>query len=535
MGISCRQFRLKSVNSQSVMGTALVSILWADDEIDILKPHILFLESKGYEVVSVNNGLSAVEACSEREFDIVFLDENMPGITGLEALSRIKKIKPHVPVVMITKSEEEHIMEEAIGSNISDYLIKPVNPNQILLSIKKNLEKRKLVSDKTNANYQQEFRSLGMILSSRLNLEEWIDVFRQLTYWDIELDKIDDAGMREILQMQRKEANLLFSRYVEDNYEDWLKGGDDAPQMIHTLFKNRIAPMLDERDVFVLMVDNLRFDQWKVLSGIFSTHYTLREENLCSSILPTATQYARNAFFAGLMPLEIARKYPQYWVNEENEGGKNNYEKELLEAQLKRLGKDIRWSYHKITTLERGRKLVEGFNELLHNRLNVIVYNFVDMLSHARTEMEVIRELAETESAYRSLTLSWFEHSPLHDIIRKCAEAGKRLVITSDHGTIRVSNPVKIVGERSTNTNLRYKVGRSLSYNPKEVFAISNPESIFLPKSAINSEYVFTTGDDYFVYPNNYNHFVKFYKDTFQHGGISLEELFIPFVILDPK
>ena len=512
-----------------------VNILWADDEIELLKPHILFLESKGYNVVAVNNGASAVDENREKDFDIIFLDENMPGITGLEALSRIKKDKPHVPVVMITKSEEEHIMEEAIGSNIADYLIKPVNPNQILLSIKKNLDKSKLVSNKTNSDYQQEFRELGMQLNSRLDVDEWSEVYSKLVYWDLELDKIEDSGMREVLDMQRKEANNQFCRFIEDNYLEWLNGVEESPQMVHTLIKDRINPLLDNEDVFVVVIDNLRFDQWKILSPVLSKYYAVREEEIVYSILPTATHYARNAFFAGLMPSDIAKKFPQYWRNEEDEGGKNMFEKELLKTNLKRLGRDIKFSYNKITNLDAGKKLNDNFSQLLNNKLNVIVYNFVDMLSHARTEMEVIRELADNESAYRSLTLSWFDHSPLHEILKKIAAAGKKLVITTDHGTIRVSNPVKIIGDKNTNTNLRYKTGRNLSYNAKEVFQVANPEDAKLPKSGLSSEYVFTVNDDYFVYPNNYNYYVNYYNHTFQHGGISLEELLIPFVVLEPK
>ena len=512
-----------------------IKILWADDEIDLLKPHILFLESKGYEVVAVNNGSTAVDRSSEQDFDIVFLDENMPGITGLEALTRIKQEKPHVPVVMITKSEEEYIMEEAIGSNIADYLIKPVNPNQILLSIKKIIEKSKLVSQKTNSNYQQEFRELGMQLNSRLDLDEWFEVYDKLVYWELKLNDIEDQGMKEILEMQKKEANAQFSKFIENEYLNWVNGVEEAPEMVHTLFKNKINPKLDEEDVFVLVIDNLRYDQWKMLRPIFAKYYKVNEEEMIYSILPTATQYARNAFFAGMMPSDIAKKHPQFWKGEEDEGGKNMFEKELLEVQLKNLKRDVKFSYNKITNLSAGKKLADNFNQLLSNQLNVIVYNFVDMLSHARTEMEVIKELAGDESAYRSLTVSWFEHSPLHDIVKKIASSGKRLIITTDHGTVRVNNPVKIVGEKSTNTNLRYKTGRSLSYKDKDVFQVKDPQEGFLPKTSINSEYVFARDQDFFVYPNNYNHFVHYYNDTFQHGGISLEELIIPYVDLSPK
>lgn len=510
-------------------------ILWADDEIELLKPHILFLESKGYSVDPVTNGMDAIDKVQEKSYDIIFLDENMPGISGLEALAKIKEINPLVPVVMITKSEEEYIMEEAIGSKIADYLIKPVNPNQILLSIKKNLDHSKLVSQKTNSNYQQEFRQLGMLLNGRLDAQEWSDLYAKLVFWELELDKIEDSGMREILEMQKKEANHLFADFIEDNYLDWMNGTEDSPQMIHSLIKDKIAPKIGKEQLAVLVIDNLRFDQWKMVEPIFTKYFVKEEEEIIYSILPTATHYARNAFFAGLMPSEIEKKFPNLWKNEEDEGGKNMHEKDFLEANLKRLGKNVKWSYHKITNVEAGKKLGDNFNTIKDNDVNFIVYNFVDMLSHARTEMEVIRELAENEAAYRSITVSWLEHSPLLEIIKKIADAGMRLVITTDHGTIRVKNPVKIVGERNTNTNLRYKAGRGLNYNAKEVFVVRNPQEAFLPKIKMSAEFVFARKQDFFVYPNNYNHFVNYYSDTFQHGGISLEELLIPYIVMKAR
>ena len=511
-----------------------VKILWADDEIDLLKPHIMFLNNKGYHVDTVNNGSDAIEKCEALSYDIIFLDENMPGISGLETLTEIKQIRPHVPVVMITKSEEEAIMEEAIGGNISDYLIKPVNPNQILLSLKKNLDQSKLVAEKTNADYQQEFRQIGMQLTDNLNADEWIAIFQKLVYWDIQLQNSGDEGMLDVLDMQQKEANQQFGKFIEDNYTNWLNCVEESPQLLHTLFKNKVAPLLDE-PLFLIVIDNLRYDQWRILRPAINNYFSIEEEDVVFSILPTATQYARNAFFAGLLPSEIAKKYPNYWKGEEDEGGKNNFEKELLQEQLKRLGKDIKLGYNKITNLEAGKKLNDQFNQLLNNDLNVIVYNFVDMLSHARTDMKVIRELADDEAAYRSLTESWFEHSPLQQIIKKIAEKGINTIITTDHGTVKVNEAVKIVGPKSTNTNLRYKTEKNLNYDEKKVFQVKNPEDAFLPKSNLSSEFVFCKNNSFFVYPNNFNHFLNHYKDTFQHGGISLEEMLIPFVRLTPK
>jgi CheY-like chemotaxis protein len=512
-------------------------ILWADDEIDLLKPHIIFLESKGYQVTPVSSGVEAIEEIEESDFDAVFLDENMPGISGLEALARIKSLRPSVPVIMITKSEEEAIMEDAIGSKISDYLIKPVNPNQILLSLKKNLDSKRLVSEKTTSGYQQEFRQIGMRLNDRLDWEEWSDLYRQIVYWDLELDESGDPSMQEILTMQKSEANSQFSRFVADEYIDWLKGdATDRPQMSHTVFKDWVAPELKAgKPTFLVVIDNLRLDQWKVIQKAIEDDFRVDQERLFFSILPSATQYARNSLFAGLLPSEIEKRHPDLWVGEDEEGSKNMHEEALLQHQLKRLGMPLKVSYAKITNLNYGKKVSEGIKSLEGNDLNVIVYNFVDMLSHARTDMEVIRELADDESAYRSLTLSWFEHSPLFDIMKSIRAMGAKMIITTDHGTVHVKHPVKVVGDRNTNTNLRYKTGRNLSYQQKEVFEVMKPEDVFLPRGNVSSRYIFAQANDFFAYPNNYNHYVKYYKDTFQHGGISLEEMIIPFAVCTPK
>ena len=512
------------------------TILWADDEIELLKPHVLFLEEKGYKVTTVNNGTDAIEKAKESDFDIIFLDENMPGLSGLETLSQIKAMLPSIPVIMITKSEEETIMEDAIGSKISDYLIKPVNPKQILLSLKKNLEDKKLISEKTTSNYQQEFRQIGMTLGDRLDSAEWKEVYKKLVYWELELEKSNDSGMEEVVKMQKTEANHQFCKFVANNYCDWIKGkGDDLPLMTHNVLKNRVFNQIAQDPLFLLVIDNLRYDQWKIIEPVIAQYFKVEEEDIYFAILPTATQYARNALFSGLMPSEMERLFPNLWKNDEDEGGKNMYEEEFLAAHLKRLGKDIKFSYNKITNIAAGKKLGDNFHNLLGNQLNVIVYNFVDMLSHARTEMEVIRELADDESAYRSITKSWFEHSPLLDIVKKIAEKGARLIITTDHGTVNVKEPAKIIGDRNTNSNLRYKQGRNLSYDKADVFEIKNPADGFLPKTNVSSGYAFAIRDKYFVYPNNYNHFVSYYKNTFQHGGVSLEEIMVPYVVLKAK
>ncbi len=514
-----------------------IKILWADDEIDLLKPHVLFLKEKGYEVSTATSGNDAIDLIGKEDFDIVFLDENMPGLSGLETLTRIKNQKNDVPVVMITKSEEENLMEDAIGSKIADYLIKPVNPNQILLSLKKILENKRLVSEKTTSGYQQEFRNIGMTLSDRLSWNEWIDVYRKLVFWELELGKTQDQSMHEILAMQKQEANVAFGKFIEKNYIDWLNGKDkNPPTLSHTLLKNKLSSQLDkEGTTFFLLIDNLRYDQWKVLQPVLSQYFKVEEEDLFFSILPTATQYARNALFAGLLPSEIEKRFPQLWKNDDDEGGKNLHEEEFLAANLKRMGKDVKFSYNKVTNYSAGKKLAEGISNLMQNKLNVIVYNFVDMLSHARTEMEVIRELADDEAAYRSLTLSWFEHSPLQDIIRQVAEKKCRMIITTDHGTIKVTEPTKVVGDRNVNTNLRYKQGKSLDYVKKDVFEVRNPADIYMPKLNVSTAYIFAKQDYFFAYPNNYNHYVTYYRNTFQHGGISLEEMIIPYIVLSPK
>jgi CheY-like chemotaxis protein len=517
---------------------AAARILWVDDEIESLESQKRFLQTKGYEVVTVANGFDAIDYVKENPVDAVLMDETMPGLTGLETLAKIKSINNALPVVLITKNETENLMDEAIGSQISDYLIKPVNPNQVWLSLKKIFDKKQLVSEKTTTAYQQEFRNLFMALNSNPNQRDWMEIYRKLIYWEMEIAKTGSEEMKEVLSTQIDEANNEFFKFISNNYAKWLKQGfANPPVMSHTLMQEKVFPFLKkERPLFFILIDNLRYDQWKVIQPIVAEMFRIAEEDTFYSILPTATQYSRNAIFSGLMPLEISKQFPEEWKNDFDEGGKNLFEDKFLKANLERAGKkEFKSSYTKVANLNAGIELVQNIHNLINYDLSVIVYNFVDLMSHARTDMQVLKELSRDERSYRSLTLSWFEHSPLLQVLRKISEKNAAVIIATDHGSIRVRKPVKVVGDRETTTNVRYKHGRNLNYEGKDVLAFKEPVDICLPAPNINSSFIFARDNHFLCYPNNYNHYVNYFRDTFQHGGVSLEEMIIPVIRMESR
>ncbi len=513
-----------------------IRILWTDDEIEILQPHIIFLKEKGYDVETCTNGNDTIDLVGANNYDIIFLDEHMPGMSGIDTLKLIKQVRPNVPVVMITKSEEEDIMEDAIGSQIADYLIKPVKPNQILLCLKKNTDSQRLVTEKTTSDYQGDFGKIRQMIGEADNWVKWIEIYKKLVYWDIQLDKASDINLREVFMMQEQEANSAFSKFVSSNYISWLGSDSGKPLMSPSLMKEKVFPNLGKKDtLFFIVIDNLRYDQWKIISEELTSSYSILDESVYYSILPTATQYSRNSVFSGLMPLDIQKQYPELWVYDDDDEGKNQHEGELLEKQLARLSLDIKWKYHKISSNAAGKKVNETLPVLLTMDLNVLVYNFVDLISHARTEIDIIRDLANDEPAYRTLTHSWFIHSPLHELLKLLSTEKVKIIISTDHGTVKVTNPVKVTGDRSTSPNLRYKLGRNLDYRASEVFDLADPNKAGLPKTNISSRYIFARNYDFLVYPNNYNYYAKYYRNTFQHGGISMQELLIPVITMEPK
>jgi len=513
-------------------------ILWADDEIDLLQPHIMFLQSKGYDVDTVTNGDDAIAKVLEKNYHIILLDEMMTGKDGLETLQQIKTSHPQTPVIMITKSEEESLMEDAIGQKIDDYLTKPVNPSQILMACKKILDSKDIATEKRGLKYSQELQKISSLLSNPMSADDWIDLNLKLCDLDVELDASDEPAFREILYDQRRECNVEFGKFIEKKYKNWIWERQDSPQLSVDIVKNYLIPELKKGSKVVFMViDCMRLDQWLTLENYFYPNFNLTRDYYYS-ILPTATPFSRNAIFSGCFPEEIEKKYPELWTtDDEDESSLNRYEKELLEQNFLRNGfkpkQEIK--YLKIMNNEDAANLEKNINTYLDSQVLAIVLNFVDILAHSRSDLPILKEIAPNESAFRSLTKSWFEHSPVFNVLKAIGKSDHLLFITTDHGSVRGMRGTKVLGDRETSTNLRYKYGRSLKVDKKNAIYIKNPEEFKLPKKGINTTYIIAKEDYYFIYPTNYYKFLNYYKDSFQHGGASLEEMILPIIRLEPK
>ncbi len=514
-------------------------ILWADDEIDLLKPHILFLESKGYEVVSVSNGEDAVQKVRDGSFEVVLLDEHMPGMGGLEAVSEILHISPDLPVVMVTKSEEERLMDQALGGQIADYLTKPVNPSQVLLTCKRILDRSRIRSERVSQDYLSSFSGITRRLMEPLSHSEWVDLYQTLIGYDIELG--GDEGVRQVLEDQYHEANRTFSRFVEDHYPEWIRSHDQSqkeerPVLSHEVVSTFVEPLLKKGGpVVFFVIDCMRYDQWLEFERLISPLFSM-EKAFHYSILPTATPYSRNAIFSGLLPRDLAEKYRAVWSQgEDDEHSRNRNEEEFLNDQLKAKEGKIRIRYDKLITTQNGRDFAQNVHNVLQVDLSAVVVNFVDILAHSRSDSAVLRELAPDERAYRALTRTWFEHSWLYNAFMQLADTDCTIVVTTDHGAIRSLHATKVIGDRETSTALRYKYGRNLKCDERHAILVRDPHDYGLPRDHMNMNYIIAKEDYYFVYPTNYNKYVSRYRDTMQHGGISLEEMILPVVTLHPK
>ena len=517
-------------------------ILWVDDEIELLRSHIIFLSEKGYEVDTVTNGEDAIASVKEKNYDLIFLDEMMAGMGGLETLGEIKEINSGIPVVMVTKSEEETLMNDAIGGKINDYLTKPVNPSQILLVCKKLLEGRKISGQYAAKDYLNDFNEISRQLLMNPDYDEWIEIYLKLTSWDVELDTHPEIDLRQTLNDQKKEANKEFSKFVEKNYKDWiaLKHDEYRPKLTPEIPENFLFDILrkENKTLFFFVLDCLRMDQWLVMEKHLSEFFKIDKEYYYS-ILPTATPYARNSLFSGLFPSEIEKYYPQLWQSgDDDENSMNKYEKELLQLLLDRKKIKLRneLQYIKIIDPEVGKNFENNILSYKNTHFTAVVVNFLDMIAHGRSDSDILKEIAPDESAYRSLTNSWFIHSSLFSTFKSIAKMDNvRIVVTTDHGSIRSLRGAKVLGDREASTNLRFKYGRNLKVDDKHALFIRNSEEYKLPKRGVTINYIIAKEDYYFVYPTDYHKYLTYYKDTFQHGGISMEEMILPVITMEPK
>lgn len=533
------------LKSQSKNQVARGKILWIDDEIELLKPHIILLEQRGYRVSTASNGEDAIELVASQHYDLIFLDEMMIGISGLETLPKIKEIDPGTSVVMVTKNEAESLMEEAIGKKIDDYLTKPVNPTQILLACKKFIEADRIETEVFTQNYMRTFAETSQKIFGKPNWREWVEIYKNLVRWSIELDKLNDQGLKESLNTQFRDANAEFSSYIEKHYRDWIFADSklvdqDIPYFSPNVQDQWLRSHLEsDGPTFFLVIDCLRYDQWLIMEDLLKNLYVFNTDFYCA-ILPTATPYCRNSIFAGLYPIDIKKHYPQYWTVEANseEHSQNKYEKELLESWLirRRIELKSKPNFIKIFDTDFGKKVEREILQYTKSELTAIVVNSLDMIAHSRSDYAILKEIAPDESAYRSLTRSWFLHSSLYGMLKTLAKVPRvKIVITTDHGSVRCMKGVKVLGDKDTSTSLRYKFGKNVQTESKMAMQVKNPEDIKLPKEGITVNNVIAKDEAYFVYPTDYHYYLSKYKDSFQHGGISLEEMVVPVITLSPR
>ncbi len=516
-------------------------ILWVDDEIELLRSHIIFLSEKGFTVDTVTNGEDAVSSVKEKEYDLIFLDEMMAGMGGLETLAQIKDYNANIPVVMVTKNEEESLMNEAIGFKISDYLTKPVNPSQVLLVCKKILEAKKITGEYAAKDYLHDFNQISQAMLQNMDSDEWIEIYLKLVNWDLELDVHSGMGLRQTFVDQKREANKEFSKFVENNYRNWINStsDNDKPTLtVDILNKYLVDQIKNHENVFFFVLDCLRLDQWLVMEKHLTDYFKI-DKSYYYSILPTSTPYARNSLFGGLYPSEIEKYYPQLWQSgDDDENSMNKYEKELLQLFLDRkkikLKSDLK--YIKIIGPEVGRNFEQNILSYQKTHLTAVVVNFLDMIAHGRSDSDILKEIAPDESAYRSLTNSWFTHSSLLSTLKSISSLkNSRIIITTDHGSVRALRGAKVLGDKEASSNLRFKYGRNLKVDDKHAVYIKNAIDYKLPKRGVTINYIIAKEDYYFVYPTDYHKYLTYYKDTFQHGGISLDEMLLPVITMEPK
>jgi CheY-like chemotaxis protein len=514
-------------------------ILWADDEIDLLRPHIKYLEQRGFAVTAVPNGEDALAALGRSRFDVVLLDEMMPGLGGLATLDAIKSRDVSVPVILVTKSEEESLMEAAIGRHIRDYLIKPVHPSQVLLALKRVLESDRIQEVARARDYVGEMQRWQGLDRRGFAWNDWVELAVEIARWDVLFDALpEEQGLAQAHADFRRSLNLDFGRFIEREYAGWVHGGVDRPLLSSDVVAHAVAPLLKRgQRVVLIVIDCLRLDQWLMLESLLEEHFEIRREHYCS-ILPTATPYSRNAIFAGLLPAELHRRHPELWQeNTDDDRTRNRYERQLLDLQLDRLRcrptRPVK--YFKISDAEEAQQMRRQTSTFAGLGLAALVYNFIDILAHGRSESELLQELAPDEAAFRAVMKAWFTHSPLYEMLRGLAHQDGTVVITTDHGAVLARRASKVHGNRDTSTNLRYKYGLNLNCDPKEAVILRDPKSFMLPADGVNKNYILAREDYFFVYPTRFHAYERQFRGSFQHGGISIEEMVLPLATLTPR